>query len=37
MDVPVVRQVFAYRQNVADVACGQEHTLALLETGQVGE
>lgn len=34
-DTPVVWQVLAYKPNVTDVACGQGHTLALLETGQV--
>ncbi|CAM9409044.1 unnamed protein product, partial [Ectocarpus sp. 8 AP-2014] len=33
--MPTVWQVLAHKPNVTDVACGQEHTLALLETGQV--
>ncbi|CAM9356733.1 unnamed protein product [Ectocarpus sp. 12 AP-2014] len=33
--MPTVWQVLAQKPNVTDVACGQEHTLALLETGQV--
>lgn len=33
--MPTVWQVLANKSNVTDVACGQEHTLALLETGQV--
>lgn len=36
-DMPIVWQVLACKPSVADVACGQEHTLALLETGQVRE
>lgn len=32
---PMVLRVLADRAAVADVACGQQHTLALLETGQV--
>lgn len=36
-DEPIVQRVLAYKPGVADVACGQEHTLALLETGQVRE
>lgn len=34
-DSPVVWQALADKPNVTDVACGREHTLALLETGQV--
>lgn len=32
---PMVWQVLACKPSVTDVACGQKHTLALLETGQV--
>lgn len=34
-DTPVVWQALVDKPNVIDVACGQAHTLALLETGQV--
>ncbi|CAM9328498.1 unnamed protein product, partial [Scytosiphon promiscuus] len=32
---PCVWQLLADKPNVKDIACGEEHTLALLETGQV--
>lgn len=34
-DTPVIWQALADKPNVTDVACGQGHILALLETGQV--
>lgn len=34
-DTPTVWRIFADKARVADIACGSEHTLALLENGQV--